>query len=127
MKTKILLAFIPFKLLRNFKTSPLVLFLYLPVYFISPFCSLETSLSLPLGILIRFYREGILISLLFVFFLQLRKMEAASYGTFNLKMQNIEYINGLSRDYINERVDIAVCLILPAGNIRNSLWEEQDS
>ena len=54
-------------------------------------------------------------------------MEAASYGTFNLKMQNIEYINGLSRDYINERVDIAVCLILPAGNIRNSLWEEQDS
>ena len=84
MKTKILLAFIPFKLLRNFKTSPLVLFLYLPVYFTSPFCSLETSLSVPLGILIRFYirfyREGILISLLFVFFLQLRKTEAASYG-----------------------------------------------
>ena len=85
MKTKILLAFIPFKLLSNFTTSPLVLFLYLPVYFTSLFCSLETSLSLPLGILIRFYREGISISLLFVFFLQLRKTEAASYGALQEK------------------------------------------
>lgn len=119
MKTKILLAFIPFKLLRNFKTSPLVLFLYLPVYFTSPFCSLETSLSLPLGILIRFYREGILISLPFVSSTTAED-ENSKLRYFVRKMKNIEYISVFSGDYIKKKVDAAAWLTLPVDSIRNS-------